>query len=886
MKVVFTKSAKGLREASGKTRDLSKDLREMLKECNGLFSIESKCKAAPAEDREWITAALTELFEKGYLRDVPEATLETDEPAADGGSLDSLDFSSPAQIKAREAEEKAARDAAARERRKAEEQAQREAREKTQREAEEKARREAEEKARHAANEKARHEAEQKIRHEAEAKVRREAEEKIRREAEAKARSEAEQKAHREAEEKARREAQERARLEEEERARAASRTAAGTIDQAAEKLRADFASRRGQRAETTSELVKQITEAERLKAEEKARVEAAEKERRETEERIRREAEEKVRLEFEEKARREAEERARREAEERAKREAEERIRREAEEKIRREAEEKARREAEERARREAEERARREEEERIRREAEEKLRREAEEKARREAEERARIEAEERARREEEERIRREAEEKARREAEEKARIEAEERARREAEEKARREAEEEARRKEEERLRLIAEKKAREEAEEKARLEQEERDREAIRERIRLRSEKRRRIILPVILGLLLPVVLGLLVLQVVSFDGKRSEFEKTATEAFGVPVKAGSAKLGLLAGPQWIVENVVIGADADAVKIARVRFGMSVFGVFGAPLRYESIHLEQPQLPASVALKLLLQQSSPALLKSGQILATGLQFTAVQKGLPPLNLQASFQEGRLTSVSGKGEDAESGKFSFELNREDQWRLALNAAQVHWILGPDLPLTEVTLKGDLTPDAVLIKEFSGSLLSGEIGGSGRLSWQGGWRTTGKLEAKRIDPTKLVPGWLREGNINGNAVMAANAETPKDLLARTTISGSFNIGRGLLAGIDLDKVLQNRGAGDQFRFESLTGEFSAEARRIEITEFKLSAPELKASGAVSIDANRAASGRIAIEAVSSGTRRTASLRVGGTLAAPQYQR
>lgn len=791
MKVVYTKSAKGLREASGKTRDLSKDLREMLKECNGLFSIESKCKEAPPEDREWITAALTELFEKGYLRDVPEATLETDEPAADGGSLDSLDFSSPAQIKAREAEEKAAREAEARERRKAEEQAQREAREKAQREAGEKAQREAEEKARHAANEKARREAEEKIRH-----------------------------------------------------------------------------------------------EAERLKAEEKNRIEAAEKARRETGERIRREAEEKARLEFEEKARREAEERARREAEERAKREAEERIRREAEEKIRREAEEKARIEAEEKARREAEERARREAEEKIRREAEEKLRREAEEKARREAEERARIEAEERARREEEERIRREAEEKVRREAEEKARIEAEERARIEAEERARREAEEAARRKEEERLRLIAEKKAREEAEEKARIEQEERDREAIRERLRLRTEKRRRIILPVIFGLLLPVVLVLLVLQVVSFDGKRSEFEKTATEAFGVPVKAGSAKLGLLAGPQWIVDNVVIGADADAVKIARVKFGMPLLGVFGAPLRYESIHLEQPQLPASVALKLLLQQSSPALLKSGEILVTGLQFTAVQKGLPLMNLQASFQEGRLTSVSGKGEDAESGKFSFELNREDQWRLALNAAQVRWILGSDLPLTEVTLKGDLTPDAVLIKEFSGSLLSGDIGGSGRLSWQGGWRATAKLEAKRIDPTKLVPGWLLEGNINGNAVMAANAESPKDLLAHTTISGSFNIGRGLLARVDLDKVLQNRGAGEQFRFESLTGEFSAEARRIEITELKLAAPELKASGAVSIDANRAASGRIAIEAASSGTRRTASVKIGGTLTAPQYQR
>lgn len=38
----YIRPAKGLREASGKARDLSRDLRELLKACNGLFSVESK----------------------------------------------------------------------------------------------------------------------------------------------------------------------------------------------------------------------------------------------------------------------------------------------------------------------------------------------------------------------------------------------------------------------------------------------------------------------------------------------------------------------------------------------------------------------------------------------------------------------------------------------------------------------------------------------------------------------------------------------------------------------------------------------------------------------------------------------------------------------------
>jgi hypothetical protein len=885
MKVMYSKTAKGVRESSGKTRDLSRDMRDVLKECYGLFSIEDKCAAAPPDEREWLAVALADLVAQGYLRDVPEVAREEAKPAPESDDLDSLDFSEAGQKKAREAEEKAAREAAAKAQQHAEEQARRDAAAKAKRDAEEKARHAAAEKTRREAEEKARRETEAKARREAEEKAKRDAAERERRNAEEKLRREAEERARREAEEKARREAEEQARLEEEARI-AAAREADTGLDQVAGKLRAEFASRRGQRDESTSKLIREMEEEARRKAEEKAAREAEEKARRDAEERARREAEDKARREAEEQARREAEERARREAEEKARRDAEEKVRREAAEKLRLEAIELARRVAEEKARGEAEERARREAEERARREAEEKLRREAEEKARIEAAEKARIEAEERAKREAEEKLRREAEEKLRREAEEKARIEAEERARIEAEERARREEEEARRRKEEERLRRIAEQKAREEAEEKARLEQEERDREAIRERLRLRKEKQRRMILPAILGLLLPVAVVIGLLQVLTFDGKRSEFEKAATELFGVPVKAGSAKLGVLAGPQWIMNDVTIGADATTVKIARARFGMSWLGVFGAPLRFDSIRIEQPSLPPSVALALLHQESANALLKAGEVVVTGLQFAAVPKGLPPLNLRATFQDGRLTRVSGQGEDADSGKFSLDINREEQLRLSLGAAQMRWLLGSDLPLTDLKLEANLTPDALLIKEFSAGLVGGEVAGTGRLSWQGGWRATAKLEAKRLDTTKFAPAWFLEGNVNGNAVMSADAASSTELLSRAVVSGSFTIGRGLLASIDLDKVLQNRGIGEQFRFESLNGNFAREARRIELTDLALAAPELKAGGAVSIDANRAASGRIAIETGSGASRRTASVKVGGTLAAPQYQR
>ena len=503
----------------------------------------------------------------------------------------------------------------------------------------------------------------------------------------------------------------------------------------------------------------------------------------------------------------------------------------------------------------------------------------------ARVKAEEKAAREAKEHARREAEAHARRLAEEAAQRAAEEQARLAAVEEARRQAAEQAKREEEEARQRAAEERKRKAAEKKAREEAREKARLEEEERDRQAIQERLRKRREQQRRMIWPLVLGIILPLVLGLLFLQFYSFEGKRAEFEKTASSLFGVPVKIGSTKLWFSSGLQWRMNDVVVGSGAETVRIAHVGIGTSMPGAFGTP-KLESIHLDQPHIPPAVALKLLEQTSDPTLLKEGELRVSGLVFGAGVKDLPPLNLRASFRDGRLSAISGQGESAETGKITLDLAWESQWRLMLNAAQLRWILGADVPLTEVTVKGTLTPGGLQIAEFSASLLSGEVTGSGRLSWDNGWRLSAKLAAKLIDMTKVAKGWIREGGLGGTATLVAAAPGPRELLPRASLSGSLLIERGALAGVDLDKVLQERGMGEESRFESLNGDFVMEARRIEFTTLNLLARDLKANGSLSIDANRAANGRVVIEAKSSGMRRAASLRISGTAAAPNFQR
>jgi hypothetical protein len=633
-----------------------------------------------------------------------------------------------------------------------------------------------------------------------------------------------------------------------------------------AERLRAGLASRRGQRDAQAVGYIRRSEEEARRRAEEEAAKEAAEQARVEAARQAKREADEKVRREQEEKARREAVDRIRREALEKLRREEEEKARREAEEAERR------RREAEERARREAEEaeRRRREEEERIRREEEERIRRAAEEQARREAEERARIEAEERARREEQ----------ARREAEERARIEAEERARREEEERIRREAEERARRK--------AEEKARREAEERARLEEEERDRQRIQERLAERRLKRNRQsrIAGVLMLVVLPVAI-LFMVRFLPFDGKRQAFEAAASAALGVPVKARAAHVELLPAARLTLDDVVIGEGDDRIAIRQVALGAPYSVLWSMPAEFSSLHLAEPRLSPAALVGVLGAAPAKLPLKSAGFSASGLVLASTPVFLPPLAVDAKFADGGFAAFSARGEDADSGPATLAGERTaDGWKLSLSAQRLALPFAAKLRVTDASASAVLAGGRLAIGEFKGWINQGEISGNATLGWQDGWRLAGKLAVKRMDAATTAPGWLADGVFDGQGDFLAISPKAQELLPRAQLQGRVEMARGVLAKVDLDRIVQGRGQGEQFAFDSLKGSLSYDAGRIELSDIRLTAGELAATGGVAVGADQAAKGRIQIEVRSGRGRFGGSLSVGGSATAPNYQR
>src|SRR5467141_2095152 len=855
---ILTKTGKGLMEATGKTSDLARDLRNILKEIDGKVSVSELLRAFSKMTEPELLEALKSMEREGYLREFVGKQDEAPRPSvpraptapAPADSGEDLDFTAftPAKPSAKTSDD---------------------ARLQTQ----------AQEIARQAQATRAREEAAAKARAEVAARARAEAEHKARLSARAGLDSSADvhAKAQAEALDRARREAEERQRREAEEKAR----------------------------REAVTRAVIEAEQAGKREAEERIRREIEERTRRENEEKARREAEVRARREAEEKVRRDADERVRREAEERARKEIEERMRREeierrmreereqADLKARVEAEARAKVEAEMRARRESEERARREEEERPRREEELRRRMEEEARARREAEER---EALERSLREQEENARREAEY---REREEQQRREEEERTRREAEEEALRAEEEENRAREdekqareEEKAQAKAAKKARKAARAKERAgedagrgEEEVRDPNEASLSAREIWAKRR----PGSLAkqfaamLLLTLIVAVAALPFVPLES--GPYEKTAQAWLGEPVKIGTVNLTLLPIPQLRFEKVVIGKE-HPMRAALIKAAPVITSLLEDPISLKSLELENATFPREFLPALLQDKSRRGSLGVQRISAKGLKLDIPELNLPPLEVNAILSsDGALQSVAIlNAERRLSVKLQPQGERAD---IEISADTFPLPIGVDLTLSEFLAKGTVTKGELALSEAEARAFGGRLLGNMRLRWSSGWSMEGEFAVRQMDAGKIAAPLLAGGTLQGKGVYSMKGLLPERMILNAQLDGNFTVQKGSITNVDMTRLLQGSSSGGGTTlFSEMSGVVSADANRLLVRQIRMAAGLLNATGQVEMDPQKNLSGRMQIELRAESVQARAMLTVAGTLQNPQFRR
>jgi hypothetical protein len=889
---IYSKSGKGVQEASGKTSLLKREHRAVLAAIDGratLGDVAQKCgRPFDVEFQRMIV----QLDKDGFIREVSAggATAAPGrggaKPAAKPDTAIDLDFSSLASSqKANTAPKATAPPAPPLPKVPAVDMAAKAAgaqRAKEQESALHRARQEAEEKA-GAERERQRAAAEAKVRAETEAKLRVEAEKKLR--------------------------------------------------EEAAHKVRADATAKAQAAAEAR---VKAVREAARIAAEAKAKAEAEMQVKLEAERKAREAAEEKARREQEELRRRLEEERRAREEVERKAREETERVRREAEEHARRESEALRQQIEEERRAREEAERRARDEMARARHEAEERKSRKPAREAeappprpptapapaagagdkfadslfadldsfnKREEEGRKADEEAERVKKVERLRLAREMEELRARENEELRKAEEKQRVREEDELRAKEEEERVARENEEK------QRKFREEEDNRAR-ESEERSRKAREEAVlaaktrgemtssdsslqdrRAKAMKRgpgvaaayrrheRNWGKPVTITLVVILGVALGALHVIPIS--TADYEAAAREALGQPVRLPSGNISLLGGVHYEFKDVRIG---DRITIARVLAFPELAALFDESKIFKRIELEGASVPQEVLGEALFAKAKGENFKVARVVAKQLKLEGPLR-LPPLDVDAALDgEGAPRVVTVSGPDNLQARLAA---KGSELEFEMSATIFAPPIAPELSLTQFGMKGTATRRGMNIAAWDGAALNGNVSGTAQVRWGGTWNVDGVITARGINAAVFAPALLSEGRGEGTGRFSMTGSELGKLASSGRLEGNFTVNKGVLGSFDLSRAIQTGGrqVTGRTQFTEMNGQATYNGGAVALRNVNIGAGALNAGASADIAQSGALSGRIIVDVRTSTQALRAILILGGTVREPQVK-
>jgi hypothetical protein len=405
---------------------------------------------------------------------------------------------------------------------------------------------------------------------------------------------------------------------------------------------------------------------------------------------------------------------------------------------------------------------------------------------------------------------------------------------------------------------------------------------------------------------LLGVFALLVLCAVILHFISFDHQLATLEKTATAQFGRPVKAERLNFSLFPSPRWRLHHVVIGNQGQ-ISVAQVDAQMSLAALFGGDTTFKQIEAESAVLDAEGAAWLLanLARDTAGGERANPLGIQQLRVRQVAVNIPGVALPV-FNAEALLNDAGHWQklvlNAPEQEFKAELVAQRQGvQVTLAAAGFQWPLqlmskdevdahreadATKLLLKRFSAKGMLLPNAFVVSAFSAQTFGGYVDGKAKLAWGSGWTLTGEATAKALDTQMLLPALSSEGELSGRGTFAMNAADLQHLADATQAQGEFSVGRGVLQGIDLGRMMQGLGGGGKTDYDSLSGQFACNKNSILLRKLTLLAGGISARGDVDVSGDKFTNSRILVELKSASSAEQGYFSLAGSLSQPQFVR
>ncbi|HEY8250672.1 MAG TPA: AsmA-like C-terminal region-containing protein [Burkholderiales bacterium] len=380
-------------------------------------------------------------------------------------------------------------------------------------------------------------------------------------------------------------------------------------------------------------------------------------------------------------------------------------------------------------------------------------------------------------------------------------------------------------------------------------------------------------------PIALTLFLLLVVALGVAHVLPID--TAEYERAASDALGRPVKIGSARLSLITGLQIRFSEVNLG---EGVSMSEVRAFPEFDALTGPRKAFSRIEADRMKIEQDMVGQALFAKVKADNFSVGQVVMKNVEFTGPLVLPKGLELELVYDgAGMVRSAAVRGPEALSAKLT---PKGSSTEVEMTAASFTLPFAPEIALSKFSMKGTATPQGLSVTEWDGALLNGNVSGTASVRWGESWTVEGVVTARNINAAVFAPALLSDGKAEGSGKFSMRGP-PGKLTATSRLDGSFTVTRGVLGSIDLSRAIQTGGkvATGRTQFNEMNGQVTYDRGAVSLRNITIGAGQLNAGASADIAQNGALSGRIVADVRVAQQRLSATLNLGGTLSEPQVK-
>ncbi|MFA6901503.1 MAG: hypothetical protein WC236_00300 [Gallionellaceae bacterium] len=337
------------------------------------------------------------------------------------------------------------------------------------------------------------------------------------------------------------------------------------------------------------------------------------------------------------------------------------------------------------------------------------------------------------------------------------------------------------------------------------------------------------------------------------------------EKEISAQIKQPVHIGKIHFALLPLPRLEMKTVAIG-KAEELKVADVAMNFDFSALFAPTKSINKIELNNITVAGASLDKVLIWLQAAGGIDAypvAQIELNELRVSGDDIKLPVFSGKAEFDpQGKFTHAVLKSADA---KLGIELKLlQNNLLLEVNLKDGSLPIFPGIKFNDASIHAVVANGEAVFSDFFAHIHNGTLTGSGRLSWNNGWKLQGQINAKSLELQRMFPDSVLTGELFGELSMSM-AGTKASLLDKYyRLEGSFEAKDGVIGKLDIETIARfgaRPGVAGRTNFSEMSGTLKADSQGQHIYLGKLASTAANTTGLIDIDANQQLSGRLQVD-------------------------